>query len=121
MPHTILLVDDNDDTREFMRIWLEDLHFYVVEATDGREAVECTKQTHPDLILMDIGMPIMDGVTATMHIRELEEGRSVPVVAVTAHSSWYCEEALKAGCNRVISKPIDPDSLNKVITHYLSN
>src|SRR4028119_1011082 len=111
MSHIILLVDDSDDTREFMRFWLEILGYEVIEATNGSKAIECTKQSHPDLILMDIAMPVMDGITATAQIRELEEGKDIPVIAVTGHTNWYQEEALKAGCNKVLSKPLDHSSL----------
>ena len=119
MPYIILLVDDSEDTRELMRFLLEALGYEVVEAANGSEAVECTKETHPDLILMDIAMPVMDGITATTKIRELEEGKNIPVIAVTGHTNWYQEEALKAGCNKVMSKPLDHSSLEKVMSHYL--
>lgn len=120
MSHTILLVDDSDDTREFMHFWLEALGYEVIEARDGFEAIECTKKAHPDLILMDIGMPAMDGITATVHIRELEKGKDIPVIALTAHTNWYHEEALNAGCNKVLGKPLDHLCLEKVMTQYLT-
>jgi two-component system sensor histidine kinase EvgS len=119
MSHIILLVDDSDDTREFMRIWLEILGYEVIEAINGSKAIECTKQSHPDLILMDIAMPVMDGITATAKIRKLEEGKNIPVIAVTGHTNWYQEAAIKAGCNNVMSKPLDHSSLEKVMSHYL--
>lgn len=120
MPHTILLVDDSDDTREIMRFLLEASGYEVVEARNGSEAVECTIQSQPDLILMDIAMPVMDGITATVQIRELEEGKNIPVIAVTGHTNWYQEEALKAGCNKVMRKPLDHSSLEKIMNHYLT-
>lgn len=120
MPHTILLVDDSDDTREIMRFLLEALGYEVIEAKDGSEAVERTKDSQPDLILMDIAMPVMDGIEATSRIRELEEGKDIPVIAVTGHTNWYQEEALKAGCNKVMSKPLDHLSLEKVMNQYLT-
>jgi CheY-like chemotaxis protein len=63
---------------------------------------------------------IINGITATTHIRELDEGKNIPVIAVTGHSDWYHEEALKAGCTKVMNKPLDHSSLEKVMTHYLT-
>ncbi|HYP50506.1 MAG TPA: response regulator [Pyrinomonadaceae bacterium] len=118
MAHTILLVEDYDDAREFMHFMLEFYGYEVIEATDGREAVECTKNEHPDLILMDISLPEMDGIAATKQIRQLEEGGNVPVVAITAHTNCL-QQALKAGCNEVLFKPVEPEYLKKVIASYL--
>ena len=117
MAHKILIVEDYDDTREFMHFMLELFGYDVLEATDGREAVESATKNHPDLILMDIGLPIMDGIMATEQIRQLEKGSDVPVVAVTAHINCR-QKALKAGCNDVIFKPVEPEYLKKVIASY---
>jgi CheY-like chemotaxis protein len=117
MAHTILIVEDYDDTREFMHFMLELFGYDVLEATDGREAVECATNDHPDLILMDIGLPIMDGIMATEKIRQLKNGNNVPVVAVTAHINCR-QKALQAGCNDVIFKPVEPEHLKKVIASY---
>lgn len=118
MAHTILLVEDYDDAREFMHFMLEFYGYEVIEATDGREAVECTKNQHPDLILMDISLPEMDGIAATEEIRQLEEGANIPVVAITAHMNCL-QQALNAGCNEVLFKPVEPEYLKKVISSYL--
>ncbi len=118
MAHTILLVEDYDDAREFMHFMLEFYGYDVIEATDGREAVECMKKEHPDLILMDISLPELDGIAATKQIRELEEGAEIPVLAITAHTN-YRQKALNAGCNEVLFKPVEPEYLKKIIANYL--
>jgi CheY-like chemotaxis protein len=120
MSHKILLVEDTDDTREFMRFLLEEmLGYQVVEAANGFQAVQQTKQTHPDLILMDMAMPIMDGIAATREIRKQQETKDIPVIGITAFGVSFWEEAILAGCNEVIGKPVDPKSLKKTISHYL--
>lgn len=118
MARTILIVEDYDDTREFMHFMLEFFGYDVLEAIDGHEAVERAKKEQPDLILMDIGLPIMDGIAATEKIRQTEEGAKVPVVAITAHVNCR-QQALAAGCNEVIFKPIEPDHLKQVISNYI--
>jgi CheY-like chemotaxis protein len=120
MPYTILLVEDTDDTREFMRFLLEDLFGYkVIEAADGLQAVQQTRQTHPDLILMDMALPIMDGISATREIRKQNETKNIPVIGITTFGVSFWEEALQAGCNEVIGKPVDSSSLKTAISHYL--
>jgi CheY-like chemotaxis protein len=119
MPYTILLVEDYDDTREFLRILLELLGHKVVEAKDGFQAVEFTRQIHPDLVLMDMALPVMDGIRATHEIRKFDQTQNIPVIGITAFGVSFYEEALAAGCNEVLGKPIDSSSLKKAIAHYL--
>jgi CheY-like chemotaxis protein len=120
MPKTILVVEDYDDARYLIKFMLQMLGHRVIEATDGREAIECVKKDRPDLILMDLALPIMDGVTATKVIREMEESSDVPVVCVTAHSEKYRNEALQAGANMVVRKPVDMEDLKPILSQYLS-
>ncbi|HZH33457.1 MAG TPA: response regulator [Pyrinomonadaceae bacterium] len=119
MTKTILVVEDYDDARYLIRVMLQMLGHRVIEAIDGREAIECVQRERPDLILMDLALPIMDGVTATRHIRAMEGVSDVPVVCVTAHSEKYRDEALKAGANQVVRKPVDMDDLRPILAHYL--
>ena len=119
MAKMILVVEDYDDARYLIRVMLQMLGYRVVEATDGYEALECVKGERPDLILMDLSLPLMDGVTATKHIRELEGVSDVPVVCVTGHSEKYREAALEAGANLVMRKPIDMDDLRPILSQYL--
>ncbi len=118
---TILLVEDFDDARFMMRMLLEMDGYRVVEATNGREAVELAKQSCPDLVLMDLSMPEMDGLEAVRHIRALTELCHVPIVAVTAHvGNDYYSAAVASGCDEYLTKPVDFDRLEAVISKLLS-
>ncbi|HLL77467.1 MAG TPA: response regulator, partial [Pyrinomonadaceae bacterium] len=99
-PLTVLVVEDYEDTRHLMRLELEQRGFRIVEATNGEEAVATAVRERPPIILMDIGMPVLDGIAATRRLREREETRDSLIVAVTAHhESEYRAKALEAGCN----------------------
>ena len=99
-PRTILVVDDFDDTRLLLRTWLERKGFRVIEAEDGLQAVAVAQKERPDLIIMDLEMPRLDGLTATRRIRKVKELETVPVVAVSAYGAdQFREKALAAGCN----------------------
>ena len=116
----VLLVEDETDLRKMMKILLE-LHGYdVIEAGDGYEAVEKAVELEPDLILMDIAMPVMDGIDSTRTIRRHAELNGVPIVAVTAYGDFYSQRAKKAGCIDVIQKPIDFGQLKPMIERYTS-
>jgi len=105
LAQTVLIVDDSDDVRELMRMQLLFAGYRVLEACDGAEAVETAKRECPDLILMDINMPIMDGITATRLLRQVEEMFDVVIVAFTAHTSdGYRTLALAAGCDAFVNK-----------------
>jgi two-component system chemotaxis response regulator CheY len=120
MAKTILVVEDYEDIRSFLKFLLEEKGYEVCEARDGIEAFDKFKQRHPDLILMDISMPEVDGLTATKAIRELEaDGEHIPIIAVTAFGKLYYKKAIEAGCNELIDKPVDFDSIETVIHHYL--
>lgn len=113
---TILVVDDFDDTRLLLRTWLKRKGFQVIEAENGREAVETAKQQRPDFIIMDVEMPELDGLAATRQIRAMEEFAKVPIVAVSAYGAdQYREQALAAGCDEYVATPFDPDDLEALI------
>ena len=116
----MLVVEDYDDSREFTKFLLEDFGFDVLEATNGYEAIEVVKRQAPDLVLMDIAMPVMDGLTATRRIKEHKEFQKLPIIAVTAQSEGVKGKALEAGCDALISKPLDFDDLKPVLNRYLS-
>ncbi|MGH9940905.1 MAG: response regulator [Pyrinomonadaceae bacterium] len=116
---TVLLVEDYDDTREFMRMLLEMKGFRVFEAVNGKEAVALAPQIKPDLILMDLEMPVLNGYEATRQIRAIPAMRDVPVIAVSAHCSGELQnEALAAGCAECICKPVDISLVDGVIERY---
>ena len=113
---TILVVDDFDDTRLLLRTWLQKKGFRVVEAENGNRAIAAAESSHPDLIIMDVEMPELDGLAATRKIRELKDFAAVPIVAVSAYGAdQYRDHALAAGCNEYVSTPFEPDELERLI------
>ena len=117
---TILLVEDTEDNRFMMRRLLEMSGYAVVEATNGEEAVRLAHSERPQLILMDLSLPVIDGLAATRAIRKLDELKDTPIVAVSAHdTSDFQSEALAAGCNSYITKPIDFSNLETLIARLL--
>ena len=120
-PRTILIVDDFDDTRLLLRTWLQKKGFHVVEAENGNRAVAAAESVRPDLIIMDVEMPELDGLAATRKIRELSGFASVPIVAVSAYGAdQYRDHALAAGCNEYISTPFEPDELERLIRKLIN-
>lgn len=113
---TILLVDDFEDTRFVMRLDLESRGYRVIEAADGKTAVDLALQEHPDIILMDLFLPYVDGFEATKLIREDEEMQDVTIIAVTAHQeSAFRQGAKTSGFDAYVTKPIDMDWLSELI------
>jgi two-component system cell cycle response regulator DivK len=111
----ILVVDDTEWNRDLIVQLLED-QYTVLQAADGAEAVKRTEEDRPDLILMDLGMPVMDGWEATRLIKANSALRHIPIIAVTSHAMVGDEiEARKAGCDDYLPKPIDENELiNKI-------
>lgn len=116
----VLIVEDYEDTRDFMKFLLESYGYQVIEAADGIEAIDRVKQQHPDLVLMDISLPVVDGLTATRVIRESNATEEVPIIAVTAFGKSYYKKAMEAGCNDLIDKPVDFDVLEPILNQYLA-
>jgi CheY-like chemotaxis protein len=119
MSKKVLIVEDVADVRMMMKILIETQGYETITARDGYEAVEKAKEFRPDLILMDLMMPIMDGFTATRLIRQDEELKRIPIVAITAYGDACLEKALEIGFDNVIAKPIDFENL-KPLLHYYS-
>ena len=117
---TILIVDDFDDTRLLLRTWLQKKGFRVVEAENGNRAVSAAESARPDLIIMDVEMPELDGLAATRKIRALKGFDSVPILAVSAYGAdQYRDHALAAGCNEYVSTPFEPEELERLILGLL--
>lgn len=115
-----LVVEDFEDSRFMMRRLLEMAGYLVLEASDGEQAVKMALDARPALILMDLSLPKLDGLSATREIRKKRVLRKVPIVAVSAHDSPQTRaEALAAGCNEYVTKPIDFDILNSVLERYV--
>lgn len=120
MGNKVLVVEDYADSREFLKYLLEHSGCEVSEAANGFEAVEAVKHQLPDLILMDISMPVMDGLTATRKIRESAMSRKVPIIAITAQGHSYYKRAIEAGCNDLMDKPLDFNTLRSFLNQYLT-
>jgi two-component system, cell cycle response regulator DivK len=117
---TVLLVEDTEDNRFMMRRLLEMSGYRVVEATNGDEAVKLAEAERPGLILMDLSLPVIDGLAATRLIRKLPALAKTPIIAVSAHDTTdFLTEALQAGCNSYITKPIDFNELEQLIVREL--
>ena len=117
---TVLLVEDTEDNRFMMRRLLEMAGYRVVEATNGEEAVRRAEADQPDLILMDLSLPVIDGLAATRAIRKLNGLSKTPIIAVSAHdTSDFQSDALAAGCDSYITKPIDFSQLEQLIARLL--
>jgi two-component system, cell cycle response regulator DivK len=118
---TVLVVEDFEDNRFMMRRLLEMSGYRVIEAVNGKQAVEAAVSERPDLILMDLSLPMLDGLAATRRIREAEGLGRVPIIAVSAHDSAdFHTEALAAGCNEYVTKPIDFDHLVRILDGLVS-
>jgi len=118
---TILLVEDFDDTRLMMRLWLVKNGYRVVEAENGEEAIEVANAELPDLIIMDMMMPGMSGLDATRRIREHEALRETPIVAVSAYGAdEYRQRAIESGCTEYVSTPFEPSVLEELIVSLLA-
>ena len=117
---TIMVVEDYDDTRALLKHGLEGLGYSVLEASNGQEAVDIADREHPDLILMDLDLPILDGIAATQRIRQQSHMEGVPIVAVTAYPMSYSRvKAFAKGCNEYMAKPIDMSELANLVNRYL--
>jgi two-component system cell cycle response regulator DivK len=103
---TILIAEDHEDSREALRALLDAFGYHVEVATNGREAVEAALATSPDLVLMDVMMPEMDGFEATRRLRENRDFRQIPIVALTAMEGAR-DRVMEAGCDDYVAKPID--------------
>ena len=116
---TILVVDDTDWNRELLVQLLED-EFTILQAVDGAEGVRMTQEHKPDLILMDLGMPVMDGWEATRKIKADDTVKDIPIIAVTSHAMVGDEiDARKAGCDDYLPKPIDDELLLEKIHKFI--
>lgn len=115
----ILLVDDEADNRLTMKAMLE-LHGHYVElAANGCEAVKVATRTVPDVVLMDLGMPVMDGLTATRILHERPETVAVPIVCLSAYlgDSEWCARAYAAGCVACVTKPVHWQDFQALLAH----
>jgi len=119
---TILLVEDFDDTRLMMKMWLMRNGYRVIEAETGEEAIVTAQREQPDLIIMDMMMPGMNGLDATHQIRQYQSLRATPIVAVSAYGAdEYRSLAIQAGCDEYVSTPFEPQALAELIQSLLAD
>jgi CheY-like chemotaxis protein len=117
----ILIAEDYTDIRIMTRIMVEAIGFEAIEAADGYEAIEQARKNKPDAVLMDIAMPILNGITAATMIHQMEDLSEVPIIAVTAYGKEYVEQASEYGFDAVIEKPVDIDDLKLVLEERLNS
>jgi CheY-like chemotaxis protein len=116
----VLLVDDYSDAREMYTEYLEFMGYEVLQAQNGLEALERALDSSPDIILMDLSLPIMDGWEATRRLKADKRTRGIPVVALTGHAlAGISEGAKEAGCDAFVTKPCLPEDLVKEIRRIL--
>lgn len=121
MSHTILLIEDNEQNRYLATFLLEKNGFKVVAAPDGPSGIELARSLRPDLILLDIQLPGMDGYAVARALRQDEALRSTPIIAVTSYAMvGDKEKALESGCNGYVEKPINPDTFVSEIAQFLT-
>jgi CheY-like chemotaxis protein len=117
---TVLVVEDQEDARHVLSIELRHWGCHVITATDGREAVKAALGERPDLILMDLNLPLLDGLAATEQIRAHGELDATPIIAVTAHDTYGIREAaLEAGCQEYLLKPLESGALARAVRGVL--
>ena len=117
----VLVVEDYQDAREMYAAYLQFSGYRVAEATNGLEAIEKTHELMPDIILMDLALPKMDGWEATRRLKLDERTRHIPIVALTGHAlAGHAEVARQAGCDSFVTKPCLPDALVAEIQRMLA-
>jgi len=118
---TVLYIEDNEQNFYLVNVLLKTKDYRVLWAHDGREGIEKALELRPDLILLDIQLPVMDGYEVAGRLRSNPELSKIPIIAVTSYAmSGDREKALSAGCNGYIEKPIDPDTFLAQIEKYSS-
>lgn len=116
----VLVVEDYQDAREMYAAYLQFSGYEVAEATNGVEAIEKTQELLPDIVLMDLALPRMDGWEATRRLKSDERTRHIPIVALTGHAlAGHAEGARQAGCDAFVTKPCLPDALVAEIKRLL--
>lgn len=117
---TVLLVEDNEDNLIVYRTILDHVGYRVIEARDGEEGVARARADHPDLILMDVSLPKMDGWEATRRIKADEGTRQIPIIAVTAHAlDDDREKATQVGCDGYLAKPVAPRRVVEEVERFI--
>jgi two-component system cell cycle response regulator DivK len=120
MPTTVLIADDHDDSRELLQLLLQGAGYDVHEAKDGRECLILARELQPDLIVMDLSMPVLDGWGVFRELQGDQRTRTIPCVAVSAHADLNRKRALEAGFTAYVSKPFSSEELLKTIAEVVA-
>ena len=119
---TVLIIEDNELNRVLVKVLFEKNNYQVLEAENAEDGLDLAHQHHPDVIIMDIQLPGMDGITATKALKKDPAMQAIPVVALTSYAMQGDEErALAAGCSGYITKPIDTRTFIQTVTQYIQN
>lgn len=122
MAGKILVVEDHEDSREILTFQLRQMNYDVIEATNGQEAIDRAMHDGPDLIIMDLGLPGINGIQASAKLKETPQTASIPIIA---HTAWdeheYKKKALAAGIVEYLTKPTDPRTLRLVLEKLLQS
>jgi CheY-like chemotaxis protein len=117
---TVLLVEDNEDNLLIYSTILRHSGYTVVEARDGQAGIDAARKEHPGLILMDVSIPIIDGLEATRRLKAADDTKDIPIIALTAHAlASDQQKALEAGCDAYIAKPAEPRAVVAAVREYL--
>jgi len=120
LSHSVLIVDDEPMTRSLLRMMLQREDYRIYEASDGMEALTAVRRHHPDIILLDVMMPNMDGITVCQHLRQDDETANMSIILFSAKTdSRAVQEGLQAGANRYLTKPVSRDLLLQSIQELL--
>lgn len=120
MPDKILIVEDHPDSREILAIQLRLMSYEVIEAVNGQEGIEKAQAENPNLIIMDLGLPGIDGIEVTVRLKQNPKTAHIPVIALTAWQEQdYKDKALQAGMAGFLSKPTPPRILKDAIERFL--
>ena len=120
-PASILIVDDYEDNRQMMRKLLEMIGFGVLEAENGLDAVRLTQQERPNLVIMDLGLPLLSGMEAARMIHETPETSEIPIIVLSAYDAASArDDVIACGCSGYLTKPVDYAKLEKTIRTLLA-
>ncbi|MBA4160133.1 MAG: response regulator, partial [Gemmatimonadetes bacterium] len=115
---TVLVVDDHEDTRDAYAALLERAGYRVLEASNGGEAIRMVREQWPDMILMDVGMPIVDGVEATESLRQYADTSPIPIIAMTGEGRPYERERMRTNCDALLMKPCSAKDLLSAVRRF---
>jgi CheY-like chemotaxis protein len=119
-PKTVLVVDDDVPTLQAYTALLQDCGYRVMEATNGGEAILCVRRSLPDVILMDIVMPIVDGLEAAESLRQYPSTANIPIIALTGRAQEVERERMQRLCNDLLLKPCPPQAIIERVRHFAS-